>query len=142
MPAASLADAGFACDHEKQAALTVRETAALLSSAAAACTQRLSVVTAHAHVCARQVLQQRRKLPPVLNERQLFTRAAAFGDRGDPAYHGPCNRIAVHYSPGSMAAAAALFEEFPQVCLRFACVRCVSALTLRAQHCAVRVLRL
>lgn len=62
-----------------------------------------------------QVVEQRRKLPPVLNDKALFTRAAPFGDRADQAYHAPSNRIGVYYSPSSMAAAAMLFEEFPQV---------------------------
>jgi hypothetical protein len=60
-------------------------------------------------------VEQRRKLPPVLNDKALFTRAAPFGDRADQAYHAPSNRIGVYYSPSSMAAAAQLFEEFPQV---------------------------
>ncbi len=54
-------------------------------------------------------------MPPVLNDRALFTKAAPFGDRGDQSYHAPSNRIGVNYSPASMAAAAALFEEVPQV---------------------------
>jgi hypothetical protein len=62
-----------------------------------------------------QVVEQRRKLPPVLNDKALLTRAAPFGHRADQAYHAPSNRIGVYYSPSSMAAAAQLFEEFPQV---------------------------
>jgi hypothetical protein len=62
-----------------------------------------------------QVVEQRRKLPPVLNDKALFMRAAPFGDRADQAYHAPSNRIGVYYSPSSMAAAAQLFEQFPQV---------------------------
>lgn len=62
-----------------------------------------------------QVVQQRRKLPPVINDKALFTKAATYGDRADQAYHAPSNRIGVHYSPASMAAAGMLFEEFPQV---------------------------
>lgn len=62
-----------------------------------------------------QVVEQRRKLPPVVNDKALFTRAAPFGDRSDQAYHAPSNRIGTYYSPASTHAAAQLFEEFPQV---------------------------
>jgi hypothetical protein len=62
-----------------------------------------------------QVVQQRRKLPPVVNDKALFTRAAPYGDRSDQAYHAPSNRIGSYYSPASSNAAAQLFEEFPQV---------------------------
>lgn len=62
-----------------------------------------------------QVVEQRRKLPPVVNDKALFTRAAPFGDRSDQAYHAPSNRIGTYYSPASARAAAQLFEEFPQV---------------------------
>ena len=62
-----------------------------------------------------QMLSQRRKLPPILNDRSLFTRAAPFGDKDDPFYHSPSNRIGNNYSPQSMVAAAILFEEFPAV---------------------------
>lgn len=61
-----------------------------------------------------QVVEQRRKLPPVLNDKALFTRAAPFGDRADQAYHAPSNRIGAYYSPAARVAAAALFEEHPQ----------------------------
>lgn len=61
-----------------------------------------------------QVVEQRRRLPPVLNDRALFTKAAPYGDRGDQTYHAPSNRIGVNYSPDSRAAASILFEEFPQ----------------------------
>jgi dynein heavy chain len=64
---------------------------------------------------APQVVQQRRKLPPVVNDKALFTRAAPYGDRSDQAYHAPSNRIGSYYSPASSNAAAQLFEEFPQV---------------------------
>lgn len=59
-----------------------------------------------------QVLEQRWKLPHVVNDKALFTRAAPFGDR---ALHAPSNRIGSYYSPASAHAAAVLFEEFPQV---------------------------
>jgi dynein heavy chain len=62
-----------------------------------------------------QVVEQRRKLPPVLNDKALFTKAAPFGDRTDQSYHAPSNRIGVYYSPCSMAAASMLLEEVPQV---------------------------
>lgn len=62
-----------------------------------------------------QIVQQRRKLPPVVNDKALFTRAAPYGDRSDQAYHAPSNRIGSYYSPASSNAAAQLFEEFPQV---------------------------
>eukprot|EP00878_Enallax_costatus_P013463 GHUV01014078.1.p1 GENE.GHUV01014078.1~~GHUV01014078.1.p1 ORF type:complete len:1340 (+),score=424.03 GHUV01014078.1:252-4271(+) len=73
-----------------------------------------SFVSNQEHQIALQVVQQRRKLPPVLNDKALFTRAATYGDRADQSYHAPSNRIGVHYSPASMAAAGMLFEEFPQ----------------------------
>jgi hypothetical protein len=60
-------------------------------------------------------MEQRRRLPPVLNDKSLFTKAAPYGDRGDQGYHSPCNRIGVNYSPASGAAASLLFEEYPQV---------------------------
>jgi len=62
-----------------------------------------------------QVIEQRRKLPPVVNDKALFTKAAPFGNRSDQAYHAPSNRIGSYYSPASAHAAALLFEEFPQV---------------------------
>ena len=33
------------------------------------------------------MMEQRRKLPPMLNERALFTLAAPYGDKDDPFYH-------------------------------------------------------
>ena len=60
-----------------------------------------------------KMLEQRRKLPPMINDRSLFTRAAPFGDKDDPFYHSPSNRIASNYSPSSMTAASILFEHFP-----------------------------
>ena len=60
-----------------------------------------------------QMVEQRRKLPPMLNDRALFTRAAPFGDKDDPFYHSPSSRIANNFSPASMRAASVLFEHFP-----------------------------
>ncbi|KAG2490029.1 hypothetical protein HYH03_011494 [Edaphochlamys debaryana] len=62
---------------------------------------------------AAQIVSQRRKLPPLINDRSLFTRAAPYGDKDDPFYHSPSNRIGNNFSPHSMHAAAVLFEEFP-----------------------------
>lgn len=82
----------------------------------------INITTAHncthtilLHNRALQVLEQRRKLPPVVNDKALFTRAAPFGDRADQAYHAPSNKIGAYLSPASAHAAALLFEEFPQV---------------------------
>ncbi|KAF6266164.1 dynein heavy chain 9 [Scenedesmus sp. NREL 46B-D3] len=75
-------------------------------------TARQALQHQYFHDIADMVVQQRRKLPPVLNDKALFTRAAPFGDRADQSYHAPSNRIGVYYSPSSMAAAAQLFEEF------------------------------
>lgn len=61
-----------------------------------------------------QVSAQRRRLPDVLNDRALFTRAVPFGDRGDPAYHSPSSRIGGNYSPAASGAASALLVQ-PQV---------------------------
>eukprot|EP00879_Flechtneria_rotunda_P028769 GHRR01030989.1.p1 GENE.GHRR01030989.1~~GHRR01030989.1.p1 ORF type:complete len:247 (+),score=89.89 GHRR01030989.1:526-1266(+) len=73
-----------------------------------------TVVRNQEHQAALKIMEQRRKLPPVLNDKALFTKAAPFGDRADGAYHAPSNRIGVYYSPASMTAASMLFEEFPQ----------------------------
>ena len=62
-----------------------------------------------------QMLEQRRKLPPMLNERSLFTRASPFGNKEDPFYHSPSSRIANNYSPHSGRAASVLFEQFAAV---------------------------
>jgi hypothetical protein len=62
-----------------------------------------------------QVVEQRRKLPPVVNDKALFTKAAPYGDRADQAYHAPSNKIGAYYSPEASHAAALLFEEFPLV---------------------------
>lgn len=61
-----------------------------------------------------QMVEQRRKLPPMVNDRALFTRAAPFNDKSDPFYHSPSSRIGNNYSPSSMHASAILFEQFPQ----------------------------
>ena len=37
--------------------------------------------------------------PPLLDERSLFTKAATYGDRGDPYYHPPSSRIGSYYTP-------------------------------------------
>ena len=37
--------------------------------------------------------------PPLLDERSLFTKAATYGDRGDPFYHPPSSRIGSYYTP-------------------------------------------
>ncbi|GLI65190.1 hypothetical protein VaNZ11_008652 [Volvox africanus] len=63
---------------------------------------------------AAEIVSQRRKLPPLINDRSLFTRAAPYGNKDDPFYHSPSNRIGNNFSPYSMRAAAILFEEFPQ----------------------------
>jgi dynein heavy chain, axonemal len=63
-----------------------------------------------------QVVEQHRRLPPLLNDRALFTRASPFNDKQDPSYHSPSNRIAANYSPVGSGAAAVLFEHFPKVC--------------------------
>jgi hypothetical protein len=71
--------------------------------------------TACALVAQLQMLEQRRKLPPMVNDRSLFTRAAPFYDKSDPFYHSPSQRIGSNYTPSSMHAAAVLFEVFPKV---------------------------
>jgi hypothetical protein len=62
---------------------------------------------------ANKVVQQRRRLPPAVNDQALFLRASAYGDCEDPFYHSPCNKIGSNYSPEAAVAAAILFEEFP-----------------------------
>ena len=66
------------------------------------------------------MLEQRRKLPPMVNDRSLFTRAAPFYDKSDPFYHSPSQRIGSNYSPSSMHAASVLFEVFPKVTVQHA----------------------
>lgn len=39
------------------------------------------------------------RLPPLLNQAALFTRAATFGDTADLYYHSPSNRVGANYSP-------------------------------------------
>lgn len=68
----------------------------------------------HVPVCP-QMLEQRRKLPPMVNDRALFTRAAPFYDKDDPFYHSPSQRIGSNFSPHAAKAAANLFEQFPPV---------------------------
>ncbi|MEW5299252.1 MAG: hypothetical protein WDW36_002285 [Sanguina aurantia] len=62
---------------------------------------------------ALKMVEQRRKHPPLMNDRALFTKAAPFGDKDDPYYHSPSSRIGGNYSPHAALAAAILFEEFP-----------------------------
>lgn len=62
---------------------------------------------------AKQFVTQRRLLPPAINSRALFTRAAPYGDPEDPMFHSTCNRIGSNYSPSAGVLAAALFEEYP-----------------------------
>ncbi|KAJ9530634.1 hypothetical protein QJQ45_014736, partial [Haematococcus lacustris] len=68
----------------------------------------------HERRMAQKMVEQRRKLPPMVNDRSLFTRAAPFNDKDDPFYHSPSNRIGSNYSPASWRAAAILFEQYPQ----------------------------
>ena len=62
-----------------------------------------------------QMVEQRRKLPAMVNDRALFTRAAPFNDKEDPFYHSPSSRIGNNFSPTAALAASILFEEFPAV---------------------------
>jgi hypothetical protein len=55
-----------------------------------------------------QMADQRRRLPPVLNERSLFTKAAPVGDMADNSFQPPSQRIGTHYSPLSRVAARLL----------------------------------
>jgi len=41
------------------------------------------------------------RIPELLNELALFTRASPYGDTNDLYYHAPSNRVAVNYSPAS-----------------------------------------
>lgn len=41
---------------------------------------------------------------PLLDERSLFTKAATYGDRGDPYYHPPSSRIGSYYTPTASTA--------------------------------------
>ncbi|DBB17910.1 TPA: hypothetical protein ACH3X3_002922 [Trebouxia sp. C0006] len=43
-------------------------------------------------------------VPPLLDERSLFTKAATYGDRGDPYYHPPSSRIGSYYTPAASRA--------------------------------------
>lgn len=63
---------------------------------------------------AKRVVQQRKRLPPAINDQALFTKSCPYGDSDDPFYHSPCNKIGSNYSPEAAVAAAILFEEFPR----------------------------
>eukprot|EP00854_Cymbomonas_tetramitiformis_P002297 gene2297-3019_t len=45
--------------------------------------------------------RQAMKLPPMLNELSLFTRASPYGDTADLYYHSPSDKIASHYAKAS-----------------------------------------
>lgn len=62
---------------------------------------------------AREFMSQRRHLPPAINVKNLFTRAAPYGNPEDAMFHSTCNRIASNYSPTAAVVASALFEEYP-----------------------------
>lgn len=62
---------------------------------------------------AKRIVQQRRRLPPAINDAALFTRACPYGDSDDPFYHSISSKVASYYSPQAAVAAAILFEEFP-----------------------------
>ncbi|CAG9464833.1 unnamed protein product [Pedinophyceae sp. YPF-701] len=64
-------------------------------------------------VMAKEVLQSRRRLPPMVNDQSLFTLAATYGDTNDPFYHSPSTRIGSSLSMPASLASAALVEEFP-----------------------------
>ena len=51
--------------------------------------------------------------PPLLDERSLFTKAATYGDRGDPYYHPPSSRIGSYYTP-TASKACDLLEKVRQ----------------------------
>lgn len=66
---------------------------------------------------ANNLIQQRRQLPPAINERAFFTKASPFGDPKDPYYHSPCHKIASYFSPDAACAASVLFEDHsPRQC--------------------------
>lgn len=58
-----------------------------------------------------QVVKQRRKMPAVINERALFTRAATFSEETDHFYHSPSARIASNYTPSAAHVTALLLEQ-------------------------------
>ena len=60
---------------------------------------------------AENVVQQRRQLPPAVNDKALFTKASPFGDPKDPFYHSPCNRIASYFAPHAAASAGLHLED-------------------------------
>lgn len=57
--------------------------------------------------------------PPLLDERSLFTKAATYGDRGDPYYHPPSSRIGSYYTP-TASIACDLLEKVIHVWLYMA----------------------
>lgn len=69
----------------------------------------------HERRMALKVIEQKRKLPPLLNERAVHTRAATYGDKYDQFYHSPSSRIGSNYSMPSERANGDLLEQFPQV---------------------------
>lgn len=40
-------------------------------------------------------------IPPLLDDRSLFTKAATYGDQEDPFYHSPSSRIGSYYTPSA-----------------------------------------
>jgi hypothetical protein len=72
-----------------------------------------SFVRNNQRMLAKRVAHQRRRLPPVINDQALFTKASPYGDPEDPFYHSPSSKIGSYYSPQAAVAAAILFEEFP-----------------------------
>lgn len=69
----------------------------------------------HERRMAHKVIEQKRKLPPLLNERAVHTRAATYGDKYDQFYHSPSSRIGANFSMTSEWANGNLLEHFPQV---------------------------
>ncbi len=55
--------------------------------------------------------------PPFLDERSLFTKAATYGDRGDPYYHPPSSRIGSYYTPTASVACDLLEKVTRHFCL-------------------------
>jgi hypothetical protein len=72
-----------------------------------------SFVRNNQRMLAKRVMQQRRRLPPAINDQALFTKASPYGDPEDPFYHSPSSKIGSYYSPQAAVAAAILLEEFP-----------------------------
>lgn len=69
---------------------------------------------AHERRMARKTIEQRRLLPPLLNDRAVHTRAATYGDKYDQFFHSPSSRIGANYSQQSAWAGGELLEVFPQ----------------------------